>query len=119
MMALKCPVMHACGHDAHVTWLLGIAKIMLALKSSWKGTLVLLAQPAEEPMTGAKAMVNDKMFAKGVPVPDFLFGMHTWPAALGTIINGMGERTAGSDQLDVTFYGIGGHGSTPKLRKTL
>ena len=113
----ETPVMHACGHDAHVTWLLGIAKIMVTLKSQWKGTLVLLAQPAEEPLTGAKAMVADKMYEKGVPVPDFLFGMHTWPIATGSIINGTGERAAGSDQLDVTFYGVGGHGSTPEVTK--
>ncbi len=113
----EVPVMHACGHDAHVTWMLGIAKMMLTLKNEWKGTLVFLAQPAEETLTGAKAMVNDKMYEKGVPVPDYLFGMHTWPIAVGSIINGRGERQAGSDQLDVTFYGIGGHGSTPEVTK--
>jgi amidohydrolase len=113
----EVPVMHACGHDAHVTWMLGVAKIMMALKANWKGTLVFLAQPAEEPMTGAKAMVNDKMYEKGVPVPDYLFGLHTTPIATGSIKNGSGERAAGSDQLDVTFYGIGGHGSTPELTK--
>ncbi len=113
----EVPVMHACGHDAHVTWLLQVAKMMVALKSEWKGTLVMLAQPAEEPLTGAKAMVNDKMYEKGVPVPDYLFGMHTWPIATGSIINGTGERAAGSDQLDVTFYGVGGHGSTPEVTK--
>ena len=113
----EVPVMHACGHDAHVTWLLGIAKIMVALKATWKGTLVMLAQPAEEPLTGAKAMVNDKMYEIGVPVPDYLFGLHTTPIATGSIKNGSGERAAGSDQLDVTFYGIGGHGSTPELTK--
>lgn len=113
----EVPVMHACGHDAHITWLIQIAKMMVNLKREWKGTLVMLAQPAEEPMTGAKAMVNDKMYEKGVPVPDYLFGMHTTPIGTGRIVNGFGERTAGSDQLDVTFYGIGGHGSTPELTK--
>ena len=113
----EVPVMHACGHDAHVTWMLGIAKIMVTIKNQWKGTLVLLAQPAEEPLTGAKAMVNDKMYEKGVPVPDYLLGMHTYPIATGTIINGTGERAAGSDQLDVIFYGVGGHGSTPEVTK--
>ncbi len=113
----ETPVMHACGHDAHVTWMLGIAKIMVALKNEWKGTLVFIGQPAEELLTGAQAMVDYSMYAKGVPVPDYLFGMHTWPIPVGTISNGIDVRTAGSDQLDVTFYGVGGHGSTPEVTK--
>lgn len=113
----ETPVMHACGHDAHVTWMLGVAKIMMTLKNEWKGTLVLLAQPAEELLTGAQAMVNDSMYAKGVPIPDYLIGMHTGIFALGTIDNGIGVRMSGSDQLDVTFYGIGGHGSAPENTK--
>lgn len=113
----EVPVMHACGHDAHVTWLLGIAKIMMAKKNEWKGTLVFIAQPAEEIMQGAEAMVNDKMYEKGVPVPDYLLGLHTWPIPVGTIYNGIGERMVGSDQLDVVFFGIGGHGSSPQLAK--
>ncbi len=113
----EVPVMHACGHDAHVTWMLGIAKIMMTLKNEWKGTLVLIAQPAEELMVGAEAMVNDKLYERGVPLPDYLFGLHTWPIRVGTLENGFNERTAGSDQLDVTFYGIGGHGSSPQLGK--
>ncbi len=111
------PVMHACGHDAHITWMLGIAKIMVALKNDWKGTLVFVAQPAEELVLGAQAMVDDNMYNKGVPVPDYLFGMHTKPFSVGTIYNGTGERCAGTDQLDVTFYGIGGHGSAPENAK--
>ena len=113
----EVPVMHACGHDAHITWLLGVAKIMMAQKNAWKGTLVFIAQPAEEVMLGAEAMVNDKMYEKGVPFPDYLLGMHTWPIPVGTVYNGIGERMAGSDQLDVTFYGVGGHGSSPHLAK--
>ncbi|HKO82846.1 MAG TPA: M20/M25/M40 family metallo-hydrolase, partial [Chitinophagaceae bacterium] len=57
----ETPVMHACGHDAHVTWMLGVAKIMAALKDKWKGILVFIAQPAEELGLGAKAMFDDKM----------------------------------------------------------
>jgi amidohydrolase len=113
----ETPVMHACGHDAHVTWLLGIARIMVTLKNDWKGTLVFVGQPAEELLQGAQAMVKDNMYEKGIPVPDYLFGMHTWPVAFGTVNNAVAERTAGSDQLDVTFYGIGGHGSSPENTK--
>ena len=114
----ETPVMHACGHDAHVTWMLGIAKIMMVLKNEWHGTLIFLAQPAEELVKGAEAMVDDSMYAKGVPVPDYLFGMHTasfFP--VGQISNGTGVRMAGTDQLDVTFYGVGAHGSSPQLAK--
>lgn len=113
----ETPVMHACGHDAHVTWMLGVAKIMVQLKNEWKGTLVFVGQPAEEMLLGAQAMVNDKMYEKGVPSPDYLFGMHTWNIPLGKIDNGAGVRMSGSDQLDVTFYGIGGHGSAPENGK--
>jgi hippurate hydrolase len=60
----EVPVMHACGHDAHVTWLLGIAKIMMAKKSEWKGTLVFIGQPAAEVMLGAEAMVRIRCMKK-------------------------------------------------------
>lgn len=113
----ETPVMHACGHDAHVTWMLGVAKIMMALKNTWKGTLVFVGQPAEEIGLGAKAMFDDKMYERGVPFPDYLFGMHTWNIPLGTVDNGTGVRMSGSDQLDVTFYGVGGHGSAPEFTK--
>lgn len=113
----EVPVMHACGHDAHVTWLIGIARAMSQNKKLWKGTLVFVAQPAEEIIQGAKTMVSDSVFKKVVPIPDFLFGMHTWPIPVGTIYNGSGVRFAGTDQLDVTFFGIGGHGASPEQTK--
>ena len=98
----EVPVMHACGHDAHVTWMLGIAKLMSDLKSKWKGTLVLVGHPAEETGFGAIAMANE-MYKKGVPVPNLLLGMHTGPIPVGTYLNKAGDRTAGAVQMDVTF----------------
>lgn len=114
----ETPVMHACGHDAHVTWMLGIAKLMAGQQDLWKGTLVMVGQPAEEPIMGAEAMVNDGMYTRhGVPEPDYLFGMHTAPVGLGLVAAASGVRMAGTDQIDVTFHGVGGHGSTPQFTK--
>jgi hippurate hydrolase len=109
---IEVPVAHACGHDAHTTWMLGIAKNMVALRSQWKGTLIMIGQPAEEPGGGAVAM-EAEMYKKGVPEPDFLLGMHTAPAEVGYYLNLSGPRMAGANQFDVTFFGKGGHGSSP------
>ncbi len=109
---VEVPVMHACGHDAHTTWMLGIARIMVTLKNQWQGTLIMIGQPAEEPGGGAEAMAAE-MYKKGVPEPDYLLGMHTAPAPVGYYLNAPGYRMAGADQFDVTFYGKGGHGSSP------
>jgi amidohydrolase len=114
--SVMVPVMHACGHDAHTTWMLAVAKIMVGLKDNWKGTLIMVGQPAEEIGAGADAMAKE-MYKKGVPVPDYLLGMHTAPIGLGMYLNMSGDRMAGVDQLDVSFTGVGGHGSQPQDTK--
>lgn len=115
---IEVPVGHMCGHDAHVVWLMSMASAVTALKDTWSGTLVLVGQPAEETIQGAAAMVDDGMYTRhGVPVPDYLLALHTAPIPTGTIASVGGLRQAGTDQLDVTFRGVGVHGSTPQLGK--
>ncbi|NRD34693.1 amidohydrolase [Shewanella sp. DC2-4] len=108
-------VMHACGHDAHVVWLLGMASAMVELRDSWSGTLIVYTQPAEEVGLGAQAMVNDGLWERGFPKPDYAFGSHTAPIPVGHVSSSAGLRMAGTDQLDITFMGKGGHGSTPQM----
>jgi hippurate hydrolase len=114
----ESPVAHMCGHDAHVTWMLGLAKAMADMKDKWSGTLILIGQPAEELIEGATAVVNDGLYTKyGVPMPNYLLGLHTVPGPVGYIAARGGTIMAGTDQLDVTFHGVGGHGSTPQFAK--
>ncbi|MGV2830870.1 amidohydrolase [Myxosarcina sp. GI1(2024)] len=114
----EVPVAHTCGHDAHTVWLLGLAKVMMALRAEWNGTLILVAQPAEERVRGAKAMVADGLYTRhDVPVPDYLLAMHTAPAPTGVVASRAGTQMAGSDNIDVSFKGVGGHSSSPHLAK--
>lgn len=112
------PVAHLCGHDAHTTWLISLAKTMATHKDQWSGTLVLVAQPAEELIEGAAAMVKDGLFTKHkVPKPQYLLALHTMPIPTGLVVGSGGLVAAGTEQLDVTFHGVGGHGSSPQYTK--
>lgn len=114
----EVPVAHMCGHDAHVTWMLGVARIMAENQADWAGTLIFVGQPAEEPITGAAAMVADGLYTThAVPVPDYLLALHTAPVGTGLVAARSGTIMAGTDQIDVTFHGVGGHGSMPHLTK--
>ena len=105
-------VAHSCGHDIHMASWAGTARALVALKDRWQGTLLFVAQPAEELVGGAKAMLADGLF-KRFPKPDFAFALHTSPAPYGTIGYNVGAMTSNSDGLEITFKGRGSHGSAP------
>ncbi len=105
-------VAHSCGHDLHMTSWLGTARALVAMKDKWQGTLMFIAQPAEELVAGARAMMQDGLFTR-FPKPDFAFALHTSPSPYGTIGYNSGAMTSNSDSLEITFKGRGGHGSAP------
>ena len=108
-------VMHACGHDVHTTVLLGTARAMAANRAVWHGTLMIVGQPSEETIDGAKAMLADHLYER-FGRPDKIIGLHdTNLHPAGTLGLTAGPAMASSTSINVTIYGIGGHGSAPQL----
>lgn len=116
-LGVEAPVMHACGHDVHMAAFIGAARRLAAMKESWQGTLVMVAQPAEELGLGALAMIDDGLFKK-FPRPDYNVALHVGGAfPAGAIAYTPGYALAAVDSVDITVRGVGGHGASPHLAK--
>jgi len=107
-------VAHSCGHDIHMASWVGTAKTLVGLKDQWQGTLMFIAQPAEEIVAGAKAMLADGLFTR-FKKPDFAFALHDAPIPYGIVLYRVGVGSSNSDSLYFKFRGRGGHGATPQV----
>ncbi|PAZ14129.1 amidohydrolase [Streptomyces sp. SA15] len=106
-------LMHACGHDLHVTWLAGAAEALAAGRDTWSGTLLIVGQPAEETGEGAEAMVADGLYDR-FPRPDVLLGQHVAPGPVGRYAHVPGLILSATTDVDILVHGRGGHGSRPE-----
>jgi hippurate hydrolase len=112
-LGVEVGVMHACGHDVHMTCWVGTARVLASMKDEWSGTLVFIAQPAEEVVAGARMMLEDGLY-KRFPKPDFAIALHADPLTpVGTVSYTEGLALANSDTVDVIVKGRGGHGAAP------
>jgi hippurate hydrolase len=109
----ETPVMHACGHDMHVTWLAGATALLAGAKDAWHGTLMAVFQPAEEVAAGAQAMIDDGLFER-FPTPDVILGQHVMPMSAGSIASKSGVVTSAGDSFQIRMFGRGAHGSMPQ-----
>jgi amidohydrolase len=107
------PVMHACGHDMHVTWLIGATTLFARTRDAWRGTIMAVFQPAEETAQGAQAMIDDGLF-KRFPKPDVVLGQHVMVGASGVLSSRAGVVTSAGDSLQIRMFGRGAHGSMPQ-----
>jgi amidohydrolase len=110
-------VMHACGHDVHITTMIGTARALAELKSQWHGTLMLIGQPSEETADGARAMLADRLYER-FGTPDFAIALHDSNLrAAGTVSLTSGPALASVTSVDVVMRGVGGHGAMPNATK--
>ena len=107
------PVAHACGHDMHVAWLAGAAKVLADRRATWRGTLLAVFQPGEETAQGARAMLDDGLRDR-FPKPDVIFGQHLMVGPAGAVAGRAGVITSAADTLQIRLFGRGAHGSMPK-----
>jgi len=111
------PVMHACGHDAHMTCATGVARVLSQVKNRWHGTLIIIGQPAEERGGGARAMLADGLFTR-FPKPNFCLALHDDAEfEAGTVVYTSGFAFANVDMVDIVVHGVGGHGAYPHKTK--
>jgi amidohydrolase len=108
------PVMHACGHDVHTACLVGTAALLARSRDAWRGTVMVVGQPAEETLEGAKAMMDAGLYAR-FGTPDAVLGQHTAPLPVGAFMHREGVAMMGSANVRIHLYGRGAHGAQPEL----
>jgi len=114
---IEQPVMHACGHDVHITSMVGTAKRLVAMSDSWSGTVMFVGQPAEERVGGAKAMLEDGLYER-FGVPDYALAFHVSAGEpAGKVMVSGGQIASSADSVDITVYGVGAHGASPHKGK--